>query len=91
MHTDWQSLAALGLGLGALAYVSKRWWPGLMGLFKPAAAHGGPHDKACGPAASAASGGTSGKASCGSGCGNCGHSATPAKDHRIQVVRRTTE
>lgn len=92
MHTDWQTIATLALGLGALAYVSKRWWPGLAGLFKAAPAHGKAPAKACGqPAANAPSNTASGSASCGSGCGNCGQSATPVKDHRVHVVQRSAK
>lgn len=83
---DWQALATLAIVMAATAYLARRWWPGLQGLFKPAVQ--------AAPSASATACGTvhaqSPSTSCnsGSGCGNCGHSATPAKDHRIQIVKR---
>lgn len=87
-HIDWQTLVTLAIGAMALAYVARRWWPGLMGLFHTAPARpvAASASGACGqvnaPAASGA---------CGSGCGNCGQTTTPARDHsaqRVHIVRR---
>lgn len=74
-----QDLIALGIGLLALGYLGRRWWPSIRALFKPDAAATG-----CGQPED----GQSGSASCGSGCGQCGH-ATPrvAKDHRVNWVK----
>jgi hypothetical protein len=71
---DWQTWAALGLGLLAAGHVARRWWPAWR---RPGATA-----SACGqPAAEAAA--------CGSGCGSCGQTAGSAsKDHRIHIVRR---
>lgn len=79
MHLDWQALVTLAIGLVAALYLVRRWWPGLRGLF--AAPNASPPTAACSSNQVASPG-----ASCGSGCGNCGHQATPAKDHRIQVI-----
>ncbi|MGC4062723.1 MAG: hypothetical protein QM749_18520 [Aquabacterium sp.] len=91
MHTDWQTIATLAIGAGALAYVARRWWPGLAGLFNkaPAAPRADTGGGACGQIDAPASSG-----SCGSGCGNCGQATTPARDHReqrVHIVRRTTD
>lgn len=74
-----QDLIAVGIGLMALTYLVRRWWPSAKALFKPEAA--GP---ACGQPAE----GQLGSAACGSGCGQCG-GATPrvAKDHRVHWVK----
>jgi len=85
MHTDWQTIVTLLIGAAALGYVARRWWPGLIGLFK-ASSGGKPAASACGqPNAPSAAG------SCGSGCGNCGQSTAPARDHRIHIIRRTAD
>lgn len=80
MHPDWQTLVTLAIGLVAALYLARRWWPGLRNLLAssttPPSAAACPSQQAASPAAS-----------CGSGCGNCGHQGTPAKDHRIQVIR----
>jgi hypothetical protein len=87
---DWQTLASWGIGLVALAYVSKRWWPALAGLLgvgqaRATATNGiSPgSDGACGqPAAPSGA--------CQSGCGSCGQSsAVPTKDHRVHLTRRS--
>lgn len=75
-----QDLIAIGIGLVAFAYLCHRWWPSILALFKPTA-----QDSACGEA----NGPTSGTASCGSGCGQCGRAnASHTKDHRVHVVKR---
>lgn len=87
MHTDLQTIVALALGLLAAAYLARRWWPGVRGVFakQPPASSLAPK-KACGSTQVQAP-----AASCGNGCGNCGHNgAAPTKDHRVHVVRRTT-
>lgn len=87
-HMDWQALVALGLVALAAAYLARRWWPGLRGLFAPAVA---PLPPAGGTAcASTLAPATSCNAGGGEGCGNCGHHATPAKDHRVHIVRRAS-
>ncbi|MFT3859446.1 MAG: hypothetical protein QM742_18750 [Aquabacterium sp.] len=75
MQLDWQTLATLGIGLLALAYLLRRWWPAARGRMGKSAT-------ACGTPAGAAS---QGGATCGTGtgCGQCGQSqATPSRDHR---------
>lgn len=81
MRFDWQTLVTLAIGLVAALYLARRWWPGLRNLFSKA-----PPAPTSGTACHAQQG-PSPAASCGSGCGNCGHPGTPAKDHRIQVIR----
>ena len=81
MRLDWQTLITLAIGLVAALYLVRRWWPGLRNLLTPPAtppsASTCPSNQVASPAAS-----------CGSGCGNCGHQASPAtKDHRVHVVR----
>ena len=80
MRLDWQTLITLAIGLAAALYLARRWWPGLRNLWaspsSTTSATGCPPNQAAAPSAS-----------CGSGCGNCGRQATPAKDHRIQVIR----
>jgi hypothetical protein len=94
MHTDWQTIVTLAIGGGALAYVGRRWWPGLVGLFHtaPAVPRVEAASGACGQVnAPSASG------SCGSGCGNCGQATTPGRNHRdaraqpVRIVRRTAD
>ncbi|MDE2593371.1 MAG: hypothetical protein KGL57_03965 [Burkholderiales bacterium] len=74
-----QDLIALGIGLLALTYLVRRWWPSAKALFKPGSEAAG-----CGQPGEGPSGG----AACGSGCGQCGQ-ATPrvAKDHRVHWVK----
>jgi hypothetical protein len=89
MHTDWQTIVTLAIGAAALAYVARRWWPGLAGLFNAPPSHDHAKAGACGQVNAPASSG-----SCGSGCGNCGQATTPARDHReqrVQVIRRTAD
>ncbi|HEX5356320.1 MAG TPA: hypothetical protein VFW93_08875 [Aquabacterium sp.] len=81
MRADWQSLVTLAIGLMAAAYLMRRWWPGFKGLFGNPATAASSGSTACGTK-------TTSSASCGSGCGNCGHSAAPGKDHRIRIVAR---
>lgn len=81
MRTDWQSIVTMAICLMAAAYLARRWWPGIKGLLAPAATAAPAERMACGSAVAPS-------ASCGSGCGSCGSSAaTPAKDHRIHIVR----
>jgi hypothetical protein len=80
MHIDWQTIVTLGIGAAALGYVARRWWPGLIGLFKASTADK-QADGSCGqPNAPTASG------TCGSGCGNCGQTTA-----FISSVTRLTE
>ena len=74
-----QDLIALCIGLLALAYLARRWWPSIRALFKPGATA---------PGCDQPGEGQPGGASCGSGCGQCGH-ATPrvTKDHRVNWVK----
>ena len=76
MSPTTQNLIATGIGLLALAYLLKRWWPSWRALFKTSDAGTG-----CGASTGAAS-------SCGSGCGQCGSSSTASKDHRMQIIKR---
>jgi hypothetical protein len=96
--TDWQALVSFGLGLAALAYVSKRWWPAVANLLghaphggkAGAAASQGPCGQGTGGPASALSSAAPASA-CSSACGNCGQSGTvPVKDHRVRIVKRVT-
>jgi len=81
MRSNWQTLVTLAMGLAAALYLARRWWPGLRSLF--AAPTATPPATACSTHQMPSPG-----ASCGGGCGNCGHNVTiPTKDHRIQVVR----
>lgn len=75
-----QDLIALGIGLLALVYLGRRWWPSMRALIKP---------EASGPGCDRPGQGQPSGTSCGSGCGQCG-SAAPrvAKDHRVHVVKR---
>lgn len=85
---DWQAMIALACVALAAAYLARRWWPGLRGLLRPVTSSSSAADGsgACGSKAQAQQGG----AACGSGCGNCGQHATPAKDHRVHIVRHPT-
>lgn len=66
---DWQAWVTLGLGLLALAYLVRRWWPR---RHRPAAA--------CG---TGVNGGVGGAANGCSTCGSCGSgTGTPLRDHR---------
>ena len=96
--TDWQALVSFGLGLVALAYVGKRWWPAVANLLghaphggkTGATASQGPCGQGSGGPTSALSG-TAPASACSSGCGNCGQSGTvPVKDHRVSIVKRIT-
>lgn len=80
MRIDWQALVTVAIGLAAALYLARRWWPGLRSLL------GGRHANETATACGAPQP-PSPDSSCGSGCGNCGHSATAAKDHRVHVVR----
>lgn len=85
MRADWQTLVTLAIGALAAAYLARRWWPGLKGLFgAQAAAPAQPDARACGATVAAPA------ASCASGCGNCGQSTTPARDHRVHITRGAT-
>ncbi|MDO9237085.1 MAG: hypothetical protein Q7U28_13765 [Aquabacterium sp.] len=82
---DWQTIITFSVGAAALVYVGRRWWPGLAKLIMGAPAvstQAGCADKSTptGPSAS-----------CSHGCGNCGQGQTSSKDHRVHVVRRTTD
>ena len=78
---DWQNWVTLGIGLVALVYLVRRWWPTWRGLWqRPLSAEG----TACGRALPGAQAPTS---ACGGGCGSCGSAATPQRDHRITVQR----
>ncbi|MBI5924271.1 MAG: hypothetical protein HY836_01615 [Aquabacterium sp.] len=81
MRADWQSLTTLGIGLMAVAFLMRRWWPGFKSLFGSPTVAASPNLTACGTTLTSST-------SCGSGCGNCGHSAAPSKDHRIHIVAR---
>ena len=79
---DWQSLTTVLIGLLAAAYLMRRWWPGLKGLFGAPP----PPNTATASCATVAPGAS---AACQSGCGQCGQgAASPSKDHRIHIVRR---
>lgn len=76
---SWQTWITLAIGLLALAYLVRRWWPRKGGAHP---AHGGAH---CGtgtpgvPTASA----SGGCQSCSGGCGS--GPALPARDHRAHA------
>lgn len=77
MSLDWQAGVTLGIGLVALVYLLRRWWPSWR---TPASA---PTD-----ACQAQGGSVSAPpAACGSGCGGCGTAQTPRRDHRITVQK----
>ena len=81
---DWQNCVAIGIGLVALAYLVRRWWPAWRGLWqRPGSAAGTPCERAAMPGAQAPT------AACGGGCGSCGSAASPQRDHRITVQRST--
>lgn len=83
MSNDWQTWVTLAAGALSLAYVSRRWWPGLKGLFtasKDKASAG-----ACAPQAPSAA-----PSSCGQGCGQCGQVTAAARDHRVHIQPRHT-
>lgn len=66
-----QDLLTLLIGLVALAWLLRRWWPA---RWRPATRQKG---EDCGSPAT----------SCGSGCGQCGgDSSPPARDHRVVRV-----
>lgn len=87
-HLDWQAVTTCGVGLAALVYVARRWWPGLKGLFHKT--HGQTETgSACAAHATGIAGDqASDSPSCGNGCGGCGHGTTPVKDHRVRIVPR---
>lgn len=71
-----QNLIAAGIGLIALVYLLKRWWPSWLALLKPTVA------------ASGCQTGSQASPACGSGCGQCGSAnASARKDHRVHVVK----
>lgn len=82
--SDWQTPAAVALGLLAVANLLRRWWPTWRRLLRPRTPPTSLEDKgtACHqPAAPAAM-------ACGGGCGNCAASAAPpSRDHRIALRR----
>jgi len=91
---DWQALVSLGIGVAALAYVGRRWWPALRRLLKPSAPLG---QAPCGQPHEAPGLATAGDqiaapaCGSGSGCGHCGQGQhTPTKDHRVHIVRHGT-
>lgn len=79
MQLDWQTVVTGLIGLAAVLHLGRRWLAPLWRRHPPA-------DPACGQP------GTAGSPGCSAGCGSCGSSATPQRDHRvIQVIRRTPE
>ncbi|MDE1997921.1 MAG: hypothetical protein KGI91_10070 [Burkholderiales bacterium] len=84
MNAIVQDWIAIGIGLLALVYLARRWWPSLYALFRPTASG----QAGCGTTEGESANGAS--SACGSGCGQCGSARSPAvKDHRIQIVKRT--
>lgn len=84
MNAIVQDWIAIGIGLLALVYLARRWWPGLRALWRPPA----PMQAGCGQTEGERANGAS--SACGSGCGQCGSAGSPAiKDHRIQIVKRS--
>lgn len=72
---DWQTGVTLGIGLAALAYLLRRWWPAWRRLWqRPVSAEGTSCERAT-------------TAACGGGCGSCGSAGMPQRDHRITVQR----
>lgn len=78
---DWQTAVTLGIGLAALAYLVRRWWPAWRGLWQR------PESASTMPCKQTAPGVSAPAATCGGGCGSCGSAATPQRDHRITVQR----
>ena len=78
---DWQNWVAIGIGLVALAYLVRRWWPTWQWLWqRPVSAEGTSCERAM-------QGSNAPTSVCGSGCGSCGSAGTPQRDHRITVQR----
>lgn len=78
---DWQNWVTLGIGLAALIYLVRRWWPTWQGLWqRPVSAEGTSCERAM-------QGSKAPTSVCGSGCGSCGSAGTPQRDHRITVQR----
>lgn len=71
---DWQTWVTMAIGLLALAYLVRRWWPRSGGA---RLAQGGTHCGAGTPGVPTASGGCQ---TCSGGCGS--GPATPSRDHR---------
>lgn len=80
MHIDWQTGITVAIGLAALAYLGRRWWPTWRGLWRPPTTR---------PTGCASGQGEIASPACGSGCGSCGAAGTPQRDHRITVQRST--
>lgn len=72
---DWQSWLACGLGVLAVAHLTRRWWPKRKNHPTPGASAATGTGAGCGAveAPSACGGG---------GCGSCGSSTTPIRVHR---------
>lgn len=73
---DWQTWVTAAIVLAAMFSLWRRWRP----RRGAAMAHAGP---GCGTPE--AHGATQDAHGCGTGCGSCGQTATPARDHRTQA------
>ncbi|MDE2401262.1 MAG: hypothetical protein KGL90_06320 [Burkholderiales bacterium] len=79
----WQDVIAIGVVIAAAIYLGRRWWPAVVGLWRPAP----PKKPDCGTPQNA----SDQAAGCSTGCGHCGSSgAAPKRDHRTAVVRPPT-
>jgi hypothetical protein len=79
-----QTALTILIGLAALVYLLRRWWPTWRSLWRPASP-----GSAC-ASTQARAGVVVGTpaAACGQGCGQCsGGTTVPARDHRDQPVR----
>ncbi len=75
MTFDWQAALTLGIGLVALAYLVRRWWPSWRVLWQAPASCPTAGEGVRAPASS-----------CAQGCGGCGSAVTPRRDHRTSPI-----
>ena len=83
---DWQTFVTLAMGLVALAYLARRWWPAVRALVSGGGAARRAHGSNCGTADAKAS---SPSSSCGDGCGQCSrNTVAPKHEHAIHWAQR---
>ena len=80
----WQSLIVTAIGVVAVLYLLRRWWPALRGLWQRPVPEAAGATEACGKDVPA----PGGSKACGGGCSHCGSSSpAPERDHRVIPLR----